>query len=181
MCVASLKEQKGHRFLVEAAAKVLPGMPDAHVLLVGDGTLRPALERQIAEAGLEGRVHLLGERRDVASLLLAADAFVLPSLWEGFSVALVEAMASGLPVIATAVSGTTQVLQDGVSGWLVAPGDAERLAGAMEMLLADPAEASRRGRAARARVETGFSARAQAERYAALYEGRPRQTVGQPR
>ena len=123
-CVASFKEQKGHAVLVDAAAKVLPAWPDAHVLLVGDGALRSSIAAQVAAAGLDGRVHLLGNRRDVAAILAASDGFVLPSRWEGFSVALAEAMASGLPVVATAVSGTTQVMRDGETGWLVPPGDA---------------------------------------------------------
>ncbi|MEX0985638.1 MAG: glycosyltransferase [Actinomycetota bacterium] len=172
-CVANFKEQKGHRFLVEAAARVLPASEHVHLLLVGDGDLRPAIEAQIAAVGLGDRVHLLGDRRDVAQILLASDAFVLPSLWEGFSVALVEAMASALPVIATAVSGTTQVMRDGETGWLVPPGDADALAGAMTQMLTDPAGAPARGRAARERVVSAFSASAQADRYAALYRGEP--------
>ena len=173
VCVASFKEQKGHGVLLDAAARMLPARPDTHLLLVGDGALRHDIAARVAEAGLEPQVHLLGDRRDVARILLASDAFVLPSLWEGFSVALAEAMASGLPVVATAVSGTTQVMTDGETGWLVPPGDAEALGDALATMLDDPVEAASRGAAARARVETGFSARAQAQRYAALFAGAP--------
>lgn len=169
--VGTFKEQKGHRVLVEAAAEVVPVFPGLHVLLVGQGELEGDIARRIDAADLRDHVHLLGSRRDVGRVLAASDSFVLPSLWEGFSVALLEAMASRLPVIATAVSGTTQVMTDGRTGWLVPPGDAGALAGAMKELLSDPAAAAARAAAARERVEAGFSARAQADRLAALYRG----------
>jgi glycosyltransferase involved in cell wall biosynthesis len=167
--VATLKEQKGHRYLIEAAAAVLPQFPNAHFWLIGDGELRQALAEQIAANRLEQNVHLLGTRHDVPALLAASDLFVLPSLWEGLPMALVEAMAGGLPVVATEVSGTRQVMVDGETGLLVPPGNAARLARAIALLLADPARAALMGAAGRRRIETLFSARQQAAEHLALF------------
>jgi glycosyltransferase involved in cell wall biosynthesis len=167
--VATLKEQKGHRYLIEAAAGLTGQFPTARFLFVGDGELRQELERQIAAHGLAQRVHLLGTRQDVPELLAAADLFVLPSLWEGLSMALVEAMASGLPIVATEVSGTRQVLTDGETGLLVPPGDYEALARAIAAMLSDPARAAAMGAAARRHIETNFGARQQAAEHLALF------------
>jgi glycosyltransferase involved in cell wall biosynthesis len=167
--VGTFKRQKGHRFLMEATASIIARFPALHVLLVGDGDLTNEVGVQVQEAGLAGRIHFLGSRRDVPELLLASDSFVLPSLWEGFSVALIEAMASRLPVIATAVSGTTQVMIDGATGWLVPPGDADALAAAMVQLLSDRDRAETMAATAHDRVAASFGATAQAERLAALF------------
>lgn len=167
--VAKLMEQKGHAFLLRALPPLLERFADLHVLLVGDGPLRAALTESIA--GLPGapRVHLAGNRRDVSDLLAASDLFVLPSLWEGLPMALLEAMASGLPVVATRVSGSAQVVVEGESGLLVPAADVEQLGEAIATLLDDPARARRMGRAGRERVERSYSARAQAARHAELY------------
>jgi len=167
--VAKLMEQKGHVFLLRALPPLLERYPDLHVLLVGDGPLRGALTAMIA--GLQGRarVHLAGNRGDVSDLLAASDLFVLPSLWEGLPMALLEAMASGLPAVVTRVSGTAEVVVDGESGLLVPAGDIERLRAAIGMVLGDPDRARRMGRAARERVERSYSARAQAVRHSELY------------
>ena len=167
--VGTFKRQKGHRYLVEAATSVVGRWPDLHILLVGGGDLAREIETQVNAAGLSNRVHLLGSRRDVPEILAASDSFVLPSLWEGLPVALVEAMAGGLPVIATSVSGTEQVIVEGVTGLLVPPGDAEALADAMIELLSDPAGAATMAAAGRERVAALFSAQGQAERLTALF------------
>jgi glycosyltransferase involved in cell wall biosynthesis len=167
--VATLKEQKGHHILLDAAASVVHRYPEAHFLLIGDGELRPALVSRIGALGLEEHVHLLGTRHDVPNLLAASDLFALPSLWEGLAMALVEAMASGLPVVATDVSGTRQVMIDGATGLLVPPADAERLAAALVVLLEDPARAREMGVAGRNRVESQFSASRQAADHLALF------------
>ncbi|HEX5586199.1 MAG TPA: glycosyltransferase [Acidimicrobiia bacterium] len=166
--VGTFKRQKGHRHLVEALATVAAGLPRLHLVLAGDGELRRSIEAQVDANGLRDRVHFLGTRRDVPELLAASDSFVLPSLWEGLPLALVEAMASGLPVIATAVSGTTQVMTDGLTGWVVPPGDSAALARAMHEVLDDPVEASARGAMARERAQR-FTAAAQAEELERLF------------
>jgi glycosyltransferase involved in cell wall biosynthesis len=171
--VAKLMEQKGHAVLLRALPPLLERFADLHVLLVGDGPLRGALAESIAGQAGAARIHLAGNRRDVGDLLAASDLFVLPSLWEGLPMALLEAMASGLPVVATRVSGSAQVVVDGESGVLVPAGDAERLGEAIGALLDDPALARQLGRAARERVEGSYSARAQAARHAELYRRGP--------
>ena len=167
--VAKLMEQKGHAFLLRALPPLLERYADLHVLLLGDGPLRGALSESIAGLPEAARVHLAGNRRDVSDLLAASDLFVLPSLWEGLPMALLEAMASGLPVVATRVSGSAQVVVDGESGLLVPAADVERLSEAIGTLLDDPDLARRMGRAARKRVDRSYSARAQAARHAELY------------
>lgn len=180
--VATFKEQKGHRYLIEAAARLRDDYPRARYLLIGDGELRVALERQIAAAGLEATFRLLGTRPDVPALLAAADLFVLPSLWEGLPMALIEAMAAGLAVVATDVSGTRGVMRDGETGLLVPPSDAAALAQAMAALLAEPERAAQMGAAARRRVELHFSARKQAADHLALFAatGAPAQLAALP-
>jgi glycosyltransferase involved in cell wall biosynthesis len=171
--VGTFKRQKGHHVLIAALGPVVAEYPELQVLLAGEGELEPVIRDEVAAAGLTSRVHFLGSRRDVEALLAASDSFVLPSLWEGLSVALVEAMAAGLPVIATAVSGTRQVMIDGTTGWLVPPGDATALTRAMRELLGDPAQAAVMAAAARRRVGAQFDAVGQAEQLATLFGARP--------
>lgn len=168
--VGTLKEQKGHRILIQAAPEMIARSPNLHILLVGDGILREELCAQVREAGLEEHVHFLGSRTDIPDLLGASDLFVLPSLWEGLPMALIEAMASALPIVATMVSGTQQVMVPGETGLLVPPGDPEPLKEAAISLLADPLKARQMGDSARQRVESAFSARKQAEDHIALYQ-----------
>jgi glycosyltransferase involved in cell wall biosynthesis len=167
--VATLKEQKGHRYLIDAMTSIAPRYPDVHVICVGDGSLRPALQSQLQNLNLTSQIHLLGNRYDIPRLLAASDLFVLPSLWEGLSMALLEAMATGLPIIATEVSGTAQVMIPDQTGLLVPPGDSSQLVQAIEQLITDPARATAMGAAAKQRVAETFSARKQAELHLALY------------
>lgn len=169
--VATMKRQKGHAELLRAARVLVDRRPDWHLVLVGDGAGRDVVAGLVEALGLTGRVHLVGERRDVDAVLAASDSFVLPSLWEGMSVALLEAMACGLPVVATSVSGTTQVIDDGTEGWLVPPGDVDALVRALDELLDDPDRARARGDAARRRIDAEFSAVRCAEQLAALFDG----------
>jgi glycosyltransferase involved in cell wall biosynthesis len=175
--VATFKEQKGHRYLIEAMASVVEQHPEAHALLIGDGALRASSEAQVAASDLCDHVHFLRTRHDVPELLAASDLFVLPSLWEGLSMALLEAMATGLPVVATEVSGTVQAMIPDETGILVPPGDAGRLAQAIEQILDNPQLAQAMGAAARRRVEEQFSAQKQADDHVALYRRLLRQEV----
>ncbi len=167
--VAKLTEQKGHSVLLRAIAPLLESMPGLHLLIVGDGPRGDDLRAQAA--GLPGgdRVRFLGVRSDTRELLGASDLFVLPSLWEGLPMALLEAMAAGLPVVATAVSGTRDVVDDGVSGALVPPGEAEPLRSAIERLVADRRAATEMGQEGRRRVLQEYGGSRLAERHAALY------------
>lgn len=167
--VASLNEQKGHRFLLEAIGKLGDRHPDAHWFLLGDGPLRAPLEAQIAELGLGERVTLLGIRGDVPRLLQGMDLFVMPSLWEGLSLAMLEASAAGLPLLVTDVSGTKAIVEPGRTGWVVAPGDADALATAMSQVLDHPESWAVLGQAGRRKMEVEFGIEPVAAQMLALY------------
>jgi glycosyltransferase involved in cell wall biosynthesis len=167
--VGTLKEEKGHRYLIEAAAAIVPQCPNWHLLIIGDGILREQLQAQADQLRLGEHVHFLGNRHDVPDLLAASDLFVLPSLWEGLPMALIEAMASGLPVVASEVSGTVQVMLPGQTGLVVPTGSAQKLAEAIVQLVSDPGRARSMGIAARRQVVEGFSAQKQIEEHLALF------------
>jgi starch synthase (maltosyl-transferring) len=156
--VGRLNVQKGLPTLLDAAAKVIATRPDWHLVLAGDGPEGTWLASRLAsEPDLVARVHPLGLRADVPELLKAADVLVLPSLWEGMPNAVLEAMAAGRAVVATAVEGTEELVVPHVTGWLVPPGDANALADALLNAAADPDSLRRLGQAARTRVENEFS------------------------
>ena len=167
--VATLTAPKGHRCMVEAMATIVPQYLDVHALFIGDGELREELQAQVARFNLCKHIHFLGNRKDIPELLAASELFVLPSLWEGLSMALLEAMAAGKPIVATAVSGTTQVMLPGATGLIVPPHDSQALAEAIIQLLSDPAQAQAMGQAAKRHVEAHYSAQKQADEYLALY------------
>lgn len=167
--VATFKRQKGHQYLINAAGKLVEKYPNLHLLFVGDGELKDQLMSLTQDLNLIDRVHFLGTRSDVPSILAASDLFILPSLWEGLPMALIEAMASQLPVVATDVSGTKQVMLDGKTGILVQPGESAELEQAIQKLLDDPVMAGQMGEASRHRVESLFSAQKQALEYLDLY------------
>jgi len=167
--VGTLKREKGHRYLLEAGTEIVCQHPDTYFMFVGDGKLQSELRAQADAYGLSGRVRFLGTRQDVDQLLAVSDIFVLPSLWEGMSMALLEAMAAAKPIVATAVSGTRQVVIHDETGLLVPAGDASGLTQAVVTLLSEPARARAMGEAARQRVKEHFSMEKQAAEYLALY------------
>lgn len=168
--VATFKKQKGHKYLLEATASLIQEHPNIRLLLIGDGELRNELENQVHDLELSRNVMFLGLRTDVPKLLAASDYYILPSLWEGLPVSLVEAMACGLPIIATRVSGTKDVMLHQQTGLLVSPGDAKELGEAILYLLSHPDQAIQMGYAARKRVAENFSAEQQAESYLSIYK-----------
>jgi glycosyltransferase involved in cell wall biosynthesis len=149
---------------------VLASVPDTRVVFLGDGPLRPSITALAEELGIAGSVTFLGIR-PVVEILRSSDLFVLPSLWEGLPMALLEAMAARLPVIATEVAGSRQVVRDGVDGMLVPPGDATRLQDAITSMLSDDERRGRLAEAARRRVEDRYSVERQADAHVALYRG----------
>ena len=167
--VARLEPQKSPLDLLEAFTRALGPDPRWHLLLAGDGSLREAVRDAAARAGMAARVHLLGVRRDVPELLAAADLFALASRWEGHPIAVMEAMAAGLPVAATAVGGVPELVEDGASGLLAPAGDPAKLSAALAALARDPALRRRLGEAARRRAAE-FGAETMVARYAALFE-----------
>jgi len=169
LCAARLAREKGHHFLLHAIAEVARTIPGMQLLLAGDGSLRPELEAIAATLALGDRVAFLGWRDDVPRLMAACDLLVLPSLSECLPLVCLEAMAAGRPVVASAVGGIPEVVVEGVTGRLVAPGDTGGLAAAITDLLRDPDLARAMGQAGRARVAERFSlARMRDEIYALL-------------
>jgi glycosyltransferase involved in cell wall biosynthesis len=168
-CVGRLDGQKGHNTLIEAMSK-LKGRHPARLAILGDGPRRSALEAQIRKLSLEKSVWLLGERDDVVSWLSAFDLFALPSYWEGLPNALLEAMALGLPPVASAVDGVPEVIEDGKSGLLVAPKDSMALAKAVATLAGDPGLRSRLGAQAQQTIAERFGLLTMIEAYQAAYE-----------
>ncbi len=134
---ASLQERKGHRFLLEAMAELSPKLPDLHAVFAGEGPEEGALRSLAAELKLGERVRFLGFRGDVRRVVPACDVFCLPSRKEGLSIAVMEAMAMRVPVVATRIAGMPEIIEDGRSGLLVEPSQAQPLARALERLLSD--------------------------------------------
>jgi glycosyltransferase involved in cell wall biosynthesis len=170
LSVGRLSEEKGHSVLLNALPALLSRFPDLELLIAGEGSLRSRLEGLVEKLQLGRHVRFLGARSDVPEIFATADVFVLSSLWEGLPMALLEAMASGLPCVATRVGGIPQAMRDGVEGLVVPPNDAEALADALATCLENRELAGRLGQRARARVESEFSARRMASDYARLYE-----------
>ncbi len=158
VCVGRLVSQKGQDLLLRALPRARAVAGPVSLTLVGGGPDRPDLERLTAELGLGHAVHFAGQVKDVRPALDEADLFVLPSRFEGHPLALLEAMAAGLPIVATAVAGNTDAIRPGEDGLLVRPEDPAALAEAIGALLVDRKRATRLGTAARARVAEQFSA-----------------------
>ncbi|MCB1367287.1 MAG: glycosyltransferase [Rhodobacteraceae bacterium] len=156
--VGRLAAVKGLPVLFGALARLRCDFPDLAVTLIGDGPERPALEGEAAALGLSGMIEFAGYKgqSEVAAALAASDLLVLPSFAEGLPVVLMEALAAGLPVVATRIAGVAELVEDGISGFLVAPGDEAALADKLAILLADPARRRAMGKAGRAKVRAEF-------------------------
>jgi glycosyltransferase involved in cell wall biosynthesis len=168
--IARLVWKRGHKELLAAAAVVARQEPAVRFVLIGDGPLRPGLEREAATLGLNGRLRFLGAVPDAAALLPSLDVFVLPSIWEGMSNALLEAMAAGKPVIATSVGGNPELITHEKTGLLVPPGDVEALAAAILRLVREPALARSMAEAARQRMASEFTLERMVRRLEQLYD-----------
>ena len=167
--VARLAAVKNHACLVDAFALVRERHPEAILALVGDGPLRGDLEAQVARLGLTDSVRFAGGATDMPPIYRDLDIFVLSSVAEGTSISILEAMATGCCVVATAVGGTPALLGDGAAGVLVPSADPVALAAAIVDLLDDPSRRRRLGLAARERAERVYSEQAMVDRYLELY------------
>lgn len=167
--VGRLVAVKDHEGLIDAARRVRGERPDLVVLVAGDGELRAPLEARVQAAGLAGTVRFLGERADVNRVMAAMDVFILNSRSEGMSNTVLEAMASGLPVIATRVGGNPELVVDGETGILVPATSPDQTAAAILRLGADPATRRAMGDAGRLRAHSEFSLRGMLQRYAEMY------------
>jgi len=141
--VASFVDHKGHRHLLDAWAKVVAAGEQAELVLIGDGPLRPELERQIARLGLGARTHLVGWRNDIPVWLSALDVFAMTSVTEGLCSTILDAMAARLPVVATAAGGIPEMVRHEQTGWLAPVGDAEHIAALLRRALHDREETTR--------------------------------------
>ena len=173
--MAGLRPLKNHSLLLQAFASVSRQLPDALLLLVGPpDRLNPdyaeSLRRLAQELGVESCVRFLGSRADVPDILRASDVFVLSSDYEGNPLSVLEAMATGLPVVSTAVGGVPELVQHGATGLLVPAGDARALAEAITQLGRDADQRAAMGHAARQTALERFDVRAMSRAYAALYQ-----------
>lgn len=166
--VANFKPQKGHRYLLEAAVYVRRSFPQARFVLVGSGPLEGDLRRQVRQMGLEDNVVFAGARGDVPRLAASFDVFALPSIYEGLSIAVVEAMAVGTPPVVTRTGGVTEVVSDGVNGIVVPPRDPVALGDAILSVLKDPSLRRRLAEAGKRRA-ADFDIRAAVRRIEEVY------------
>ena len=161
---------KGQRHLIESIPRVLDKVPRARFFIVGEGLLKDELEAAALALGLGRRLTLTGFRTDVGAFYRAADLFVMSSTSEGLGTAVLDAMALGIPVVASAAGGLPEAVADGVTGRLVPPADPEALAAGIAELLTDTEKAKRFGRAGRERALREFSVATMVERTIAVYE-----------
>lgn len=167
--VGRLSRQKGIPDLLAAFREVSARVPDCRLWIIGDGEDRAKLETLAGALGLRSKVVFLGHRKDVPALLRRLGVFVLSSLWEGLPNVIIEAMAAARPVVATAVDGSVELVEDGVTGRLTPPRDPEALAQEITMLLDDPEMRERMGREGRRRIERDFGLERMVDETAALY------------
>lgn len=168
--VANFRALKGHRYLLQAATEVRRTIPEVRFLLVGQGPTEAEMRREAARLGLDGTVIFTGFRSDVPRILRTLDLFVLPSLYEGLSIALIEAMALGKPAVVTRVGGLTEVIENENQGLVVPEADDRALAAAILTLLGDRSLRDRFGHAARRRA-ANFDIRSAVRRMEQVYEG----------
>ena len=172
--VGRLDAVKGFDYLIAAFAALVSSRessaPDLHLTLVGEGPERHALEAQITELELDTQVTLAGSRDDIPEFLHTLDVYVCSSIAEGIALTVLEAMAAARPIVATAVGGNPELIDDGHTGRLIASGDIDMMSRAIAALLDDPAHAQALGHAARERVCDRFSVAAMIEGYCALYD-----------
>lgn len=165
LAVGRLVHSKAHELLIAAMPAVLKKIPNVKVGICGDGVLRSKLEEQIHSLGLSDSVKLLGQSDYVTKFLASADVFVMPSLWEGLPIALLEAMSAGLPVIATKVEGIEEVVMEGEHGILVPVGDVKALTEAILHLLIDPQLRRKMSDACKAKVLASYTTDRMCEQY----------------
>jgi glycosyltransferase involved in cell wall biosynthesis len=168
--IGRLTAQKGQRYLLEAFKRVTAHFPDIRLMVLGDGELRADLENQARELGIVENLILPGYRTDAIELLSGFDFFVFPSLWEGFGLVLLEAMALKKAIVASQVSAIPETVQHGQTGLLVPPKDPEKLADALLALLRDPALAQRMGDAGFERLRTHFGVQAMVKATEQVYD-----------
>ncbi len=167
--VCRLIEQKGLIYGLRGFAQIADQFSNAHYVIAGDGLLRAELEAAAQSLNLADRVHFLGWRSDARTIFAALDLLLAPSLWEGFGLVFLEAMALGVPILSTCVSAIPEVVIDGETGWLVPPHDPDAIAAALREALSDPARLRARGERGRQRLQAHFTVQAMVEHTLAVY------------
>jgi glycosyltransferase involved in cell wall biosynthesis len=167
--IGRLESQKGHHLLLQAAQQVLAHKVNVRVRFVGQGPLEAQLRSQAQELGIADQVEFTGLRRDIPAILAQSDIFVMPSLWEGLSIAAIEAMAAARPLILSDVGGNRELIADGQEGLLIPRNDSDALAQALLTLLRSPELRAALGRQARARARRHFHIDTMTRQYEALY------------
>jgi glycosyltransferase involved in cell wall biosynthesis len=167
--VGRLDPQKGPFVLLAAVKDLFPRHPEVHVLMVGEGPLGEKLRAWVAKENLQSRIHFAGRRNDVPSLFRAADLFVLPSLWEGLPNVVLEAMAAGIPTVASRVEGISDLLVDRRTGLIVPPNSPPDLTEAIAEILADPQHALQMAREAQKFVQERFTWQSVIGQYEQIY------------
>jgi glycosyltransferase involved in cell wall biosynthesis len=166
--VANFREKKGHKYLIEATALVLREIPEARLVLVGQGPLEGELRRQVREMNLDGAVIFTGQRGDAPRVAASFDVFALGSVHEGLAIALIEAMAMGVPAVVTSAGGLPEVVQHGKQGFIVEPREPRQLADSIVSLLTNPALRREMGEQARKRA-AAFDIRTAVRRVEEVY------------
>jgi glycosyltransferase involved in cell wall biosynthesis len=138
--IARLEEQKGHIYLLEALGQLIPKYPRIKCLVIGDGKLRHSLEKKTEQMGLSSSILFVGTQKPTTPILNILDLFLLPSLWEGLSLAMLEAMAMGTPVLATAVGGAAEIIRSGENGILIPPRDVAGLVSSIQDAIMNPSK-----------------------------------------
>jgi glycosyltransferase involved in cell wall biosynthesis len=169
VAVGRLVPQKGHVYLIRAARLLIKDFPNLVFLIIGDGPLLDTLESEIRENELEGVVRLLGNRSDIPEILSCSEIYVMPSIYEGLSISLLETMASEKPIVTTNVNGIQGVIDDGYNGLLVSPRKEADLARALSLLLKDRNLAAELARMARKKVEEEYDIRLHVRRIENMY------------
>lgn len=168
--VGRLDHQKGHRFFLQAMPEIIKAVPEVKFLIVGDGPLRGKLEELGRELKVDRQVIFTGGRRDIPEIISIMDVFVLPSIFEGFGIVLLEAMTMGKPVVASRVGGIPGIVTPGLNGLLVEPARPLEIAASVVKLLKEPAEAKRMGNAGREEVKRRFTVETMVKKIDRLYK-----------
>ena len=168
--IGRILPQKGQIYLVKAMPAILAQHPDATLDIVGDGPLRAELEQQVSILGIHQAIRFLGVRSDVPELLASSDVFAFPSLWEGLGIVMLEALAAGVPVVASNIAVLREIVDDGQQGLLVQPQNPQALAQGIIRLLADPDERRSMGRSGRQKMIERFDINVAMNKWRDLYQ-----------
>jgi glycosyltransferase involved in cell wall biosynthesis len=168
-CVGNLVGHKGHRYLVEAACELVKRMPELRFVVLGEGRLRRDLESRIRRGGLSGKFFLPGHEPSASRLIRAFNVFVMPSVQEGLGTSVLDAMAAGVPVVATRAGGIPEVVEDNETGLLARPRDARSLAEALEKILRERNLTRRLARSAKKKVAARFTVKNMVAKQARIY------------